>query len=197
MKLIRLAMEINKLKQVLDKKTGERDLIKKQIKDNIASLSVLKSNLEILNEVDTIIKTVANKTQEIIRYKITDIVTKALQVVFGNDYEFIMEMDNKRGKNNIYFYIKKGDMLVDVLDSSGGGVADVVSFALRLSLFILNRKQRSVFIFDEPFKFLSVDLQEKMAQFLQDIAKELGIQIILTTHSKIFERTANNLISLK
>ncbi len=190
-------MEINKLKQVLDKKTGERDLIKKQIKDNIASLSVLKSNLEILNEVDTIIKTVANKTQEIIRYKITDIVTKALQVVFGNDYEFIMEMDNKRGKNNIYFYIKKGDMLVDVLDSSGGGVADVVSFALRLSLFILNRKQRSVFIFDEPFKFLSVDLQEKMAQFLQDIAKELGIQIILTTHSKIFERTANNLISLK
>ena len=68
--------------------------------------------------------------------------------------------------------------------ASGGGVIDIASFALRIALWsISSPRPMNTLIFDEPFRFLSRELQPRAGIMLQEICKKLGLQIILVTHN--------------
>jgi DNA repair exonuclease SbcCD ATPase subunit len=67
------------------------------------------------------------------------------------------------------------------MDCAGGGPIDVASFALRLMYWTLN-KTRPIFVLDEPFKFVSVDLQPKCSEMLKMMPDKLGIQIVMISH---------------
>uniref|UniRef100_A0A6M3KLG4 Putative ATPase domain containing protein n=1 Tax=viral metagenome TaxID=1070528 RepID=A0A6M3KLG4_9ZZZZ len=67
------------------------------------------------------------------------------------------------------------------LDGDGGGPADVADFALRIAFWSLS-KNRPVFVLDEPFKFVSYDLQGKVSDMLRMICDKLNIQIIMVSH---------------
>jgi DNA repair exonuclease SbcCD ATPase subunit len=77
-------------------------------------------------------------------------------------------------------FVKDGQE-IDPLTAAGGGAIDVASFALRAAIWGI-KPTRPVFILDEPFRFVSVDLQEKCSEMLKKISETLGVQIIMVSH---------------
>ena len=68
-------------------------------------------------------------------------------------------------------------------DDMGGGILDIISFALRIVLWGLETpKSRNLIILDEPFKQCG-KLITKACQMVKEISKMLGVQIIMVTHS--------------
>jgi len=63
----------------------------------------------------------------------------------------------------------------------GGGAVDVAAFALRMA-FIAIRGGRPILVLDEPFKFVSVDLQNKCSDMIKELSRKLSIQVIMVSH---------------
>jgi len=79
------------------------------------------------------------------------------------------------------------------LESNGGGLADIISSALR-STFLVLSELRPVLILDEPFKFLSEDLQSYCCVMLKTISEQLGIQVIMVSHLNEMKEIANSIV---
>jgi DNA repair exonuclease SbcCD ATPase subunit len=75
---------------------------------------------------------------------------------------------------------------IDPMNASGGGVLDVVCFALRLACYTLETNSNNVIVFDEPFRFLSADLRESACEIISKLSNQLSIQIIMVTHISEF-----------
>lgn len=159
----------------------------------IESLEQSKSNYEALIEkyekllvateqAQALIQTVAKETQETLVFQINDVVNTALNTCFPDEYEFKAEFEIKRNKTEAKLVFLKNGFEIDPLQASGGGVVDVASLGLRVAAWSLSNND-NVLLIDEGFKFLSRDLQPRMAEILQEISKKLNLQIIQVSHS--------------
>lgn len=143
---------------------------------------------------DLIVET-ANRVQLDVAERISSIVTLALSST-GFDYAFKVSFVQRRGTTEAdLLFVKNGEEL-DPLSCSGGGALDIASFALRIALWSLN-KTSNVFILDEPFKFLSLDLQENAGNMLHALAEKFGLQIIMVSHNERIIAGADNLITVE
>lgn len=147
----------------------------------IDSLKLLQENIE---QAQLIIQAVAKETQEQLSWYINDMVTAAIEAVFPTDnYQFYLEFVQRRGRTEADLFLanKEGNR-VKPSDAEGGGLINVVAFALRVALWSLTKATRPVLLLDEPFHFLhSRDAHEKVAELLRTISEKLGIQIIMIT----------------
>lgn len=151
-----------------------------------------------LVEAKTVLTEAAKQTQTRIQVHISGIVSKALASVFDDPYEMSVQFVEKRGKTECELTFVKDDEQFDPMTSTGGGVVDVAAFALRIALWRLTTKRTNpVFIFDEPFKFLSVSLQPRAASVLQSLSERLGVQIIYVTHSPALAEIAETRYELE
>jgi DNA repair exonuclease SbcCD ATPase subunit len=159
--------DLNKRAELLDIELKELDVQEKSI----------ERALWILQEV-------SKQTQEQLEFRISELINLALFSTFPESYTFKINYEIKRNKTETRFYLvdNKGHRL-DPLTSTGGGVVDIISFALRISLWSLSaRKIRPIIILDEPFPFLDNSLQEDSSKLLKELAKKLQLQIIVVTH---------------
>lgn len=127
------------------------------------------------------IQEVAQQTQEELKYHISEIVTLALAAVFDKPYQFEVDFVQRRNQTEADLWFVRDGERIDPLTASGGGAVDVASFALRASLWALQRN-RPILILDEPGKFISKTYQPKFGEMLQMISKRLSIQILFITH---------------
>jgi len=145
---------------------------------------------EISAQANTILQAVFAQIQENVHRTISDIVTRCLQAVFGEEaYEFKIAFEQKRNKIEAEIQFVKNGEILHPMTQSGGGVLDVAAFGLRLSAVLLmqvNRKRR-ILILDEPFRFLSVEYRPKIRDLIQQLAEELDFQFVLVTHAKELE----------
>jgi len=91
-------------------------------------------------------------------------------------------------------YRKLGEELieVDIVADEAGGVVDIVSFLVRVALLItLIPAPRRFLLLDEPFKMLSANLRPRVGDLLAALTRELGMQIIMTTHSEELAEVAD------
>jgi DNA repair exonuclease SbcCD ATPase subunit len=173
----KLGAYLKKLEQL----KGRRALLSKQLSALQTEQVSLKSNLIAIEEAQAYIQKVAKETQEQLRYHIEDVVQLAIDSVFPDEYEFKVRFEIKRGKTEARLCFLRNGIEIDPLTSAGGGVSDVVSFALRLAVWSLS-KTRKVVILDEPFRYLSKDLQSRAGVMLRELSLKLGLQIIMITH---------------
>lgn len=179
--------KINNAKAVKEAIANQITKLEKELYDFEKSLNFAESALLIL-------QIVAKQTQEQLEYKISELVSLALSSVFSEPYTMKLNYDTKRNKTEAAIIFEKNNKQFDPMTSTGGGVIDIASFALRISLWNLSRsKTDNVFIFDEPFRFVSKDKIEKVGQMLQEISKKLNIQIIMITHIKKLIDYADNI----
>jgi len=167
----------------ISRKKGEKGLLTKQKNDIKDILKSLKQDSLDLEEAQVILQIVAKETQEQLKYHITDIVQLAIDACFPDEYIFDINFEIKRGKTEASIVFKKNGHNVDPMDDSGGGVVDLASFALRIAAWSLG-KTDSVIILDEPFRFLSKDLQPQAAEIMKQLSEKLKLQFIMVTHNK-------------
>jgi len=162
-----------------------------------------KRTLAIVEKAQAFIQSVAKETQEQLRFQITEIVQLALDACWPGEYTFSLEFEIKRNRTEAVLQFLSDGYPVDPTEEDGGGAVDVASFALRLATWSLG-KTAPVILVDEPFKMLSVDLSEKIAAIMEELAQKLGVQFIMVTShgldmsdisNKIFEVTKVKKIS--
>lgn len=170
-----------------------------EVKRQIAQIELAKNKLEdfeqknrailaaakTLNDCQELAQIVAQSIQQQAHSMIAKVVSKCLETIFDEPYEFQIVFERKRGKTEARLVFERDGMEIDPMTASGGGVLDVASFALRLAAITLTKPHcRKVIIMDEPFRFVSENYRPKIKELLQDLSKEYGFQFIMVTHIK-------------
>lgn len=175
-------MDLTIARKKLNAKLSQYETAKANVKSEREALVRAKENLAAVEQAQQILQTVAATVQQHAHAQIASLVTRCLQSVFEEPYEFVIHFHRKRGKTEAEFGFKRGKYEVDA-DAVGGGVIDVASFALRLACLMLTRPQaRKLVLLDEPFKFVhGAGNRARAAELLQVLAKETGFQFIIAT----------------
>lgn len=190
--------EIANMRNSLNQKKGKRAFLIEQKEEAITD----KQRFEELHthclQARSIVQTVAENTQKHIEYHISNLVSMALASVFPDPYKFDLRFVQRRNKTEAdLIFSKNGNETDDILNTGGGGVADVASFALRIAQWSI-KKTRPVLLLDETFKFLHNPVyQEKASEMLKEISDKLGIQIILVSDQDSLINAADKTIKLK
>lgn len=166
----------------LEKLNHTKHFLLKRLQTHKLQLQEKKDQLEVVLKAQSIVQQVAKDTQETLSGKVSELVSSALQTVFPEPYDLIVSFEMKRGKTEACLTLSRDGNEVEAAEGVGGGVLDVVSFALRCVMWMLDGKTRSVMILDEPFRYVSRDLMPRVAQMIQQISERLGIQFILISH---------------
>ncbi len=132
---------------------------------------------------------VAAGVQAAAHSQIAAVVSRCLTAVFGPEtYQFKIAFEQKRGRTEARLLLTRGGLELDPLDSAGGGVVDVAAFALRLAALVLERPaRRRLLCLDEPWKHLSTEYRPALRELVEVLAREMGVQFLLITHSPEFE----------
>lgn len=176
--------DVIKIKQMFLQSKG----MKKQIENNLAEekkqLDELNVRIKLLEQAQLFLQKVAQDTQSKLKLQIEDIVNLALNTVFPDEYLFQVEFNIFRGKTDaeLVFINQTTGGKIDPMNASGGGVIDIVAFALRISAYVLENGVDNVIILDEPFRFVSKDLVERAGEILRVLSTKLQLQVILVTH---------------
>jgi DNA repair exonuclease SbcCD ATPase subunit len=147
----------------------------------------------------SVIQVVAKQTQENIEERISNIVSLALASVFPDPYEFKVRFVSRRNKTEAdLIFIKRGHEGRPE-DVAGGGVLDVASFALRIAVWSI-KPTNNVLIQDEPFHFLSRNLQAKCSQMIKMINQKVingkRLQFIIVSHIPEITEAADRIFNI-
>jgi DNA repair exonuclease SbcCD ATPase subunit len=172
---------ISELRSKIDRKRGQLDQLKHELKIEKVDLKQAERDVEFSTKARAIIQKVARETQQSLEYHVGELVSLALSGIFPDPYKFVVEFVERRNKAECDLFFERDGERIHPFDASGGGAVDVASFALRSSIWSLGGS-RNVLGLDEPFRFLSRDLQPRACEMLREISHRLGLQIIMVTH---------------
>jgi DNA repair exonuclease SbcCD ATPase subunit len=190
-------VNISEIQNFLHKQKGIKESLEQRISDNECRVKKYKRDLKNLEDAGIILKAVAQQTQEELQYRISEIVTLALNSVFEDDWTFNIDFVFKRGKTEADIYLEKNNEKYHPMDDMGGGIVDVISFALRIMAWTLqNPQSNNCIILDEPFRFLSKELQINAGNMLQELSKKLQLQFIMVTHESALIDCANKVFTV-
>lgn len=131
----------------------------------------------------SLFQTASERVQTCLKEALTSLCTSALHDVFGNKrLRFGVEFVPQKHTTNIQFYIEEDGMRYDPLESRGHGIADLLSFVLRVSILYLLSDREKILMLDEPFTRISEEYRDGALAFISNLSKQLGLQIILVTH---------------
>ena len=188
--------------KLLDLQGSRRSYIK-QMEKWEGELEQKTALCEIMGEARELVKKVGAQTQKQLTIRLGDLVTQCLTDVMGEGYEFKMTIQERGGTSHFDMFIVEEGEPYDPMDAKGGTVVDIITFALRVACLMLDKKAAKVLVMDEPFRFVSKDLQAKAAVLLERVFERLGFQMVVITHepaiiegvgsdkTRVFEITQN------
>lgn len=178
-----MSSNLSDYQRAVDEKLSDYRTAKKTLENERNELTKCADKVATAEEAQKIAQIVAQTVQQQAHDRIASIVSRCLATVFEEPYVFKILFEQKRGRTEARLVFEKEGNEVDPLTASGGGVVDLAAFALRLSCLMLAKPPvRRVLVADEPFRFVSVQYREKVAQLLKELSSELKIQMIFVTH---------------
>lgn len=157
------------------------DLAEKNLAEKQGELEGLQKDCESQKKALALLQDVASKTQDQLKDAIQQTVQGCVDLLFPG-YEFKVNFVPKRGKVDAEFRICKDKAELDPFDSSGGGLVDSVSFALRVGCMRLAGK-RPLLLLDEPFGHLRDGEEDKprkeLGRVVATLVEKLGVQVIM------------------
>jgi ABC-type glutathione transport system ATPase component len=189
-------MTLSQYRNKLTQLQGARESLLSNKKYQEEKTEDYKKELIIVEKAREVVKQVAILTQNQLEYKLSEIVTLALQSILDEPYELKLNFVQQRNKTEANLMFKIKDKEISYLEL-GGGVVDIASLGLRLALWSLQSKRsRPVIILDEPFKMLSKSYGERASNTLRLLSEKLGIQLIMVTHNAELMDCGNNIYTI-
>jgi len=184
-------------KEFLSRELGKQEIIKEQINQNSIDLNHVEEEIDLLSKVNILLQKTSEFAREQAKKQVESLVTKCLQYIFESDIEFLIEIEELRGKSNAEFYVVNNidDIMIKTKPelSRGGGIVDIVSLALRIAFLQIHKpKIQGPLILDEPAKHVSDDFIFNVADFLKQTSDLFNRQIIMVTHNNHLAAIGSN-----
>jgi DNA repair ATPase RecN len=183
--LMKAKADLRTASQKVTAKIVERDLLHKQMEDAETRKQKAVDQLGQFDLVQILLQATSDYARQRAKQKIEEIVTSALSVVFGKDYSFKVEITVKGNQPVAEYYLESEGVKTQLKPPDydrGGGVADVVSLALKLAVAELSGV-RGTFFLDEVGKHVSQEYAPNVAYFLKQYSDQFNRQIVLITHN--------------
>ncbi|MEC0752173.1 chromosome partitioning protein ParA [Bacillus haynesii] len=198
-KLLKVKADMRQASSRLSALIGQRDLLRQQKEEAQARLKAAQEELNNYDLVQILLQKTSAYAREQAKQQIEDIVTSALTVVFGKDYRFIVNIDVKANQPVAEYWLESEGVTTQLKPPDydrGGGVADVVSLALKLAVGELSGVRGPLFL-DEAAKHVSQEYVQNVAFFLKEFGQKFNRQMILVTHSATLAEIGDTRIGIR
>lgn len=180
-------MDIEKEERAIDTLKNRMGILQAMEEQESAGLGKATIHLGHAVQARDVLQHLAQAVQQQAHERISRVVTSCLEAVFDDPYEFQIQFERKRGKTEARLRFIRGELDADPLTASGGGMVDVAAFALRVACLVMRRPRVSrVVVLDEPFRFVSKEYQDRVRGMLEQLSKDMDVQIIFVTHNPSF-----------
>ena len=188
MNLPQIESELAVLRNKHSQAAGQLALLQSQKEAKQIELTSAQTDIATWTQVQALFTKVSDFARKQLVQRITETVSAALEAVFGEGMRFEILIGQKSNQPTAEWQVVSTygayTVQTDPQDANGGGVVDVISLALRLSLLELARpKPEGPLILDEPGKMISQQFAPAVAMFLKKYAETTGRQIIMVTHN--------------
>jgi DNA repair exonuclease SbcCD ATPase subunit len=184
---------LENLKERINRLDYEISANKKVLDKTRLDLKMSEDQVLLINLASEVLKRIGDQKKQATVEVFERVVTAAIKEVFGFDYKFVILFDSegKRVSTKFKLIDVNGNEL-DIMESVGGGLVDIISFTLRVLILASAKPKRSQILFmDENFRCVSQQYRPKVAELLKSLSKKLGIQFVLVTHAEEFKDTAD------
>ncbi len=175
-------------------KIAQRDLLHEQLEEAESRKKRAEKQLLQYDLVQILLQMTSEYARQQAKQRIEEIVTSALSVVFGTDYNFTIEITTRANQPVAEYYLESEGIVTQLRPPDydrGGGVADVVSLALKLAVAELSGVKGTLML-DEVGKHVSQEYAPNVAYFLKQYSENFNKQILLITHNAALAEVADH-----
>ena len=186
--------DIGALRATAAEKVAEHNVYQRRFAEQTQMREKAIDGRKVVEEVTAISQACARKVQDRLGLTVGGLVTECLKSILPEeDVSFIPIFETKRNQTECDFVlVDKHANRYDPMKCNGGGIWDIIAFALRVCVLLLESDpHRNVLILDEPFKFLhGKEQQERAFEVLMKIASKVKTQIIVITQDGLTDERA-------
>jgi DNA repair exonuclease SbcCD ATPase subunit len=213
-----LAAAVRQRRSELDQQAGAAAEVARQRQEAEARCAELERAIEVEDQAVRLLTSIGEERQESARHQVEELATRAMQVIFGEELSFHLVAGERGGQATLEFMVRSrypcGEcggnpasyprpgcpmceqtgyrpVVTPVLGARGGGLAAVLGFVLRLVVLTLTPGVRRLLVLDESFAHVSAGYEDRVAEFLREVAHQMGVQVILVTHSPVYASYAD------
>ena len=188
---------VKQLRSEVDRRRGQEKQVKQNLTEAQDRLESHQQKQELHEQAREVLRETGLKTQQALAFHVSDITSLALQSVFEDPYDLVVDFVQRRNKTECDLYFERNGDYMEPMEASGGGAVDVAAFALRVASWSMQRpRTRPVIVLDEPMRFLSTDLQPKASEMLKQLSERLGLQFIIVTHEQELTNQADKIFQV-
>lgn len=199
-------MSISELKVQLlveQKRLDQFDAVRRSAIKQVKALETeIKQKTEQITfnlKVQSLLRNVSEYAKMKVKTHIEDIVSNALNVIYGGAHKFELIIEQRRNQHEVDYYLDDGFTKVKIekpFIGKGGGKISIVALALQLAICELAHVKGPICL-DEISKMLDEEARVNLAYFLQEYSKKFNRQIVLITHHEELANIANVSIKVK
>lgn len=193
---------INLYRNKLEQLKGKKSFIKNKLSQKKILLKDKQLSFNITQQTFDIIQKKAFETQNNIKLHITNIVNLAIESIpFENKPDcFDLEFVYRRNQIECDFFYMENNQRLNPL-RCGGGLLDIVSFALRIACLTLRKNKNNVILFDESFKNINDPDQKRelkyyVSEILKKLSDKLNLQFIIVGSNDDFLEIADKVFQI-
>lgn len=185
-------MDLNKdlalLKEHFYREETKKNILEEKKKSLDDSLEKIKKETDTLEKLTILFQKTSRYARNQGKIQIESLTTRSLKYIFKRDYDFQIEISEKRNTSSADFFVLEetdnGLVKTKPEISKGGGIVDIVSLALRMAFLENYRpKVEGPLILDEPAKHVSEEYIFDIGDFLLQFSQQMNRQIIMITHN--------------
>lgn len=180
--------DLDLLKEHFYREETKKNILEDKKKALEKSIEEIKKETDTLEKLTILFQKTSRYARNQGKTQIESLTTRSLKYIFKRDYDFQIEISEKRNTSSADFFVveetENGQVKTRPEISKGGGIVDIVSLALRMA-FLENYRPRveGPLILDEPAKHVSEEYIFDIGDFLLQFSRQMNRQIIMITHN--------------
>jgi DNA repair exonuclease SbcCD ATPase subunit len=194
--LKQIEQHLDMLSRSLTIKEGERSILRKELLEHEAKLSVNKQFIKDNDILQILLKHTSEYAKTTVKTNIENIVSSALNVIYGGSHVFSITVEDRRNQHEVDYWLDDGFAKVQLkkpFAGKGGGKITVVALALQLAIIEQLEVEGPIFL-DEVGKMIDSTAILNLGFFLKEYAQKFKRQVILVTHHTELADMSDNIL---
>lgn len=185
------SLQLDEIDDLLGEKEADYKSVIRETKKSKKKKDAAEKQIEVAQESLSLVQKAVQLTQNMLAENISGTVTLALEAVYDNPYEFIVDFVTRRNSTECDLLFKRNGSVRSPLKEGGYGPVDIASCVTRVAIWGMQEDVSTTICLDEPFRNLSKERMHLAGEMLQQLHEKLGIQFIISTHETALAEKAD------